>query len=170
MGISLSLSRAFRVPTQGRVCATMARTTAEPATGSDHGRRPYQRRAAAAQRRKGLYQGGGGDARRLIDDFRNGRAPSLRDQGKRLHGYLAGMLGRCAIATHFGALGRRGLREAAFTPTPAEAQEVADLRTAFLDAPSARARPAGPRRTGPTRTQKDDAARGEAFHSANKAV
>ena len=138
-------------------------TTAVVPRNAGRPRRPYRRIAWTEEEE--AY------ARRLIDDFRNGRAPSLRD-GKRLHGYLAGMLGRTAksIATHFGALGRRGFRKL-LTPTPAEAQEVADLRTAFLDARAARARPAGPRRTGPTRTQKDDAWRAaKAFHSANKAV
>ena len=77
-------------------------------------------------------------ARRLMDDFRNGRTPSLRD-GSKLTGYLAGMLGRsgASISLKFGALGLKGFRKL-LTPTPAQAQEVADLRTAFLDA---RARP-----------------------------
>ena len=82
------------------------------------------------------------------------------------------------IRLHFGALGKRGFRKL-LTPTPAEAQEVADLRRAFLAARAARARtvatnrarPAGPRRTGPTQAQKDDAWRAaKAFHSANVAV
>ena len=118
-------------------------------------------------------------AQRLIDDFRNGRTPSLRN-GSYLSGHLAGILGRPAstIRLHFGALGKRGFRKL-LTPTPAEAQEVADLRRAFLAARAARARtvatnrarPAGPRRTGPTQAQKDDAWRAaKAFHSANVAV
>ena len=79
-------------------------------------------------------------AQRLIDDFRNGRTPSLRN-GSYLSGHLAGILGRPAstIRLHFGALGKRGFRKL-LTPTPAEAQEVADLRRAFLAARAARAR------------------------------
>ena len=103
-------------------------------------------------------------AQRLIDDFRNGRTPSLRN-GSYLSGHLAGILGRPAstIRLHFGALGKRGFRKL-LTPTPAEAQEVADLRTAFLDA---RALPGKEVQM----ARKDDAWRAAtAFHSANVAV
>ena len=154
----------------------MARTPRGPqpaattAVVPSNGRRPVRKPQIKWTDEEEVY------ARRLMDDFRNGRTSSLRD-GKTLGGYLAGMLGRTAksIAKHFGALGRRGFRKL-LTPTPAEAQEVADLRTAFLDARAARARtvatnrarPAGPRRTGPTQAQKDDAWRAaKAFNVAN---
>ena len=148
-----------------------AATTAVVPTNGGRPRRPTTKRGYTKEEE--AY------ARRLIDDFRNGRAPSLRD-GKRLHGYLAGMLGRTAksIATHFGALGRRGFRKL-LTPTPAETQEVADLRTAFL---AARARPAPTRarprvnpelkrnRSGPQVQRTDAWHAAKAFHRANVAV